>query len=536
MADLSSTYFYFNALKQSQVAGSEYALLLLLSTKSSNPHIVSLATPVYNSSISAEWTTVSEVPLLKAAASLYFYVARDKSEPNPEPCCVSDLVRLMVEGAVDGSTMICEVGGQEWTEIDSAPDLKQVLDRMVPKGPRTTAEVSTYNESDMVYQGEQQSTSQTGQPATSAECDLEALLESTSEVANTDGAGDKDGGDDNSDGEPDSYDSDNGTTYVKVNGVWTDEDRLPPQVRAKLRKEMKKNKRVRSAIQPDQKDDQQRPNRKKAKKTSFNAKASKKWIYVTGLPQDATVEEVAAHFSKAGILSLDPVTQEPRVKLYKTQDGLAKGDASVCFANEASVSLAIDIFDEGVFRGGDKLSVSKASFQQKGELNKDKVATVTAKQRKVAELAAKQAMSWDDGSNGRIEGGMKGLTIVVLKGCFTVDEVNDVVMEEVEAEVHKHCGGTIEKITVFSRNRDGVVVVKFKEIEAANACVEEMNGFEGWRGGILGRKLRCMFWDGVTDYTVKINDDEEEKRHEEFGEWLDKQEEELPEELRERAD
>jgi HIV Tat-specific factor 1 len=45
--------------------------------------------------------------------------------------------------------------------------------------------------------------------------------------------------------------------------------------------------------------------------------------------------------------------------------------------------------------------------------------------------------------------------------------------------------------------------------------------------------VRSSFWDGVTDFTAR-NDDQEEKdaeeRHEEFGNWLDNQE--LPEELR----
>ncbi|CAM9866133.1 unnamed protein product [Choristocarpus tenellus] len=49
-----------------------------------------------------------------------------------------------------------------------------------------------------------------------------------------------------------------------------------------------------------------------------------------------------------------------------------------------------------------------------------------------------------------------------------------------------------------------------------------------------GRKLRCTFWDGVTNYTVKEDDTEEVQRLDAFGDWLDDQE--LPEELRLRTE
>ena len=44
--------------------------------------------------------------------------------------------------------------------------------------------------------------------------------------------------------------------------------------------------------------------------------------------------------------------------------------------------------------------------------------------------------------------------------------------------------------------------------------------------------IEAIFWDGVTDYTIHDDAKEEaeaEKRHEEFGNWLDEQE--LPEEF-----
>lgn len=70
------------------------------------------------------------------------------------------------------------------------------------------------------------------------------------------------------------------------------------------------------------------------------------WVYVIGLPPDVTEEEVAAHFRKAGVIKLDPVTQKPRIKLYREPStGVLKGDGSVCYMAEASVELAVQLLD-----------------------------------------------------------------------------------------------------------------------------------------------------------------------------------------------
>ena len=105
-------------------------------------------------------------------------------------------------------------------------------------------------------------------------------------------------------------------------------------------------------------------------------------------------------------------------------------------------------------------------------------------------------------------------------------------MEEDIASECSKCG-VIEKITVFSGNPRGIVVVKFATAFAAQQCVEMMDGrFFG------GRKLRCFFWDQVTDYTVvdvsKVKRQEQE-RIESFGAWLEQQQEQLPEELQLRV-
>lgn len=70
--------------------------------------------------------------------------------------------------------------------------------------------------------------------------------------------------------------------------------------------------------------------------------------------------------------------------------------------------------------------------------------------------------------------------------------------DELENDIDTECGkcGEIEKVTVFSKNPLGVVIVKFKTSYASQACVKLMDGrFFG------GKKLKCYYWDGATDYT-----------------------------------
>ena len=91
------------------------------------------------------------------------------------------------------------------------------------------------------------------------------------------------------------------------------------------------------------------------------------------------------------------------------------------------------------------------------------------------------------------------------------------------------------QVTIFERHEEGPVAIKFKEAAHAEECNGLMNGrFFG------GRKLSCDFWDG-TNYVVKVwpaallcmlyardvssgwqeTAEEEAKRLESFGDWLE---------------
>jgi HIV Tat-specific factor 1 len=294
--------------------------------------------------------------------------------------------------------------------------------------------------------------------------------------------------------------------------------------------------------------------KRKKNKTKFAAKNARNWIYVTGLPRNTNEEEVAAYFSKVGIIELDPETQKPKIKLYRHKDdcvaavgdetgsptnpGVLKGDASICYARPESVELAYQILNENLFRDGATLSVQRAKFEQHGDGEagggEGRRRMVSDAKRKVARLAALQAVGWDEGENGRIAGGLKGLRIVVLLNIFDPVElkhdINDEKLQALEKEVRTTCEdiGIVEKITVFSNHPAGVMIVKFSLPTAASEAVTKFNGL------VLqnGRKVEASYWDGVTDYTCQdaVKDENEtEKRLDEFGDWLENQD--LPDEF-----
>ena len=109
-----------------------------------------------------------------------------------------------------------------------------------------------------------------------------------------------------------------------------------------------------------------------AKKKKKTAEKKNTAVYVTGLPVDATIDEVNEMFKKAGVLLEDPLEKRPRIKFYTNDDGKPKGDALVIYLREESVALACQLFDDTVFRFGDKSSikVQPAVFAEKDVVEK----------------------------------------------------------------------------------------------------------------------------------------------------------------------
>lgn len=90
-------------------------------------------------------------------------------------------------------------------------------------------------------------------------------------------------------------------------------------------------------------------------------------IFISHLPPSATISQISSAFKVAGLILEDP-NGDPRIKLYKKEDGTPKGEALVIYLKEESVELAIRLLDETELvpgAGEGEMKVAKAEWEKK---------------------------------------------------------------------------------------------------------------------------------------------------------------------------
>ncbi|KAK0624672.1 hypothetical protein B0T17DRAFT_507729 [Bombardia bombarda] len=263
-------------------------------------------------------------------------------------------------------------------------------------------------------------------------------------------------------------------------------------------------------------------------------------VYVTGLPPDAAVDEVAEVFSrKCGVIAEEIDSGRPRIKLYTdAATGRFKGDALVVFFKPQSVDMAIMLLDDTDFRFSasglttGKMRVQAADMGYKktnydhvregaagaggavaadaaktadgtdgriGEGEKAKQRNNGDKQkiiRKTQKLDAKLA-DWDDDEPSALSasnpmllqqqleeqqqaGGGKKDKVVILRHMFTLAELEEdpAALLDIKDDIREECSklGAVTNVVLFDLEEDGIVSVKFQTVEAAEACVKLMHG------------------------------------------------------------
>ncbi|KAL1893620.1 hypothetical protein Cpir12675_004050 [Ceratocystis pirilliformis] len=229
-------------------------------------------------------------------------------------------------------------------------------------------------------------------------------------------------------------------------------------------------------------------------------------VYVTGIPNDATLDEIHDLFSrKGGVIAEEIDSGRPRIKMYTDVDGNFKGDALIVFFKPQSVEMAIMLLDDTDFRftsagkpeGRIKVQEADSSYkktkyegkqdQQGG--NKDAQAPTTRKNdkdrhkiiKKTQKLELKLA-DWDDDQYPPDKPVVKTRweKTVILSHMFTLKELEEdpTALLDIKEDIRDECSklGTVTNVILFDMEHEGIVSVKFKEIEAAHACVRMMHG------------------------------------------------------------
>ncbi|KAI9271353.1 hypothetical protein BY458DRAFT_509754 [Sporodiniella umbellata] len=194
-------------------------------------------------------------------------------------------------------------------------------------------------------------------------------------------------------------------------------------------------------------------------------------VYVTGLPKDTTEEELKTTFGKCGMIMEDLETGEAKIKIYKDDNGIPKGDALVSYFKEESIPLAIELLDESELRPGDvntKMLVSKAVFKEKKGPVEKKTANKSKLKKKMQQF--QRRLDWVDDESGKRQ--EKFAKIVILKNMYTQQELDDdpTLLLELKEDVRDECErlGEVTNVILYDKSPGGIISIRFKEKESVS--------------------------------------------------------------------
>lgn len=240
----------------------------------------------------------------------------------------------------------------------------------------------------------------------------------------------------------------------------------------------------------------------------------------------------------------------PRIKMYEDDKGQFKGDALVVYFRPESVDLAVQMLDDSDFRLGEsskggrmRVQVADYSYKKQTDVpkqtdqseqkaksqNRDKQKIIKKTQKMNSRLA-----DWDDDDPQVVqETSSKWDKVVIIKHMFTLEELEEdpAVMLEIKEDIREECEklGPVSNVQLFDQEPDGVASVRFKDVTAAEACVNVMSG--RW---FDQRQLEAFIATGKEKFKrsnakqadLDEEDEEDGGRLDKFGSWLEGQKKE----------
>ncbi|GAA5871612.1 hypothetical protein JCM3774_006311 [Rhodotorula dairenensis] len=231
-------------------------------------------------------------------------------------------------------------------------------------------------------------------------------------------------------------------------------------------------------------------------------------VFVSRLPESTTVSQLSETFSKAGLI-LEDAAGEPKIKLYRDENGKFKGEALIVYLQEASVELACRLFDEtelvlgsgdgvmsvkvaewdnskkadGAKQGGESAEAGTSGTRNGDAANDGQVSRDKAKQGKRAAALRQKLEDWssdEDNAAASAARSRKNRGVVVLESMFTLQELEDdpTLLLDLKEDVREECEtlGEVTNVTLYDKEEKGIMTVRFKDELAADACIAKMNG------------------------------------------------------------
>lgn len=247
-------------------------------------------------------------------------------------------------------------------------------------------------------------------------------------------------------------------------------------------------------------------------------------VYVSGLGTDVTEKEFEELMAKCGMIEHDVRNKKAKMKLYKDEKGVPKGDGLCSYIKPESVELALTILDGSDFKGN-TVSVEKAKFEMKGA-NYDPKLKPKKLNKREKEKAAKQMerlFAWVPdkmkGERGKNE------KVVIVKNLFDPLEFNKDpgLIQDYKNRIRGQCSkfGSITKLNFYDKHEEGICQIFFQEASEADMAIEMLHG------RLFGKRLMSVDrWDGKTKYKTVESKEEEKERLDAWEKFLEGEDEE----------